>query len=181
MARRKPPEDSSSDWVCLGVFGAPKGVRGALRLTCFNENPAEIASFNPLHAGPGGETVSVRVIEQPKPGLLVVKVEGVADRDAAALLNGTELCVRRDALSAPDEDEFYHHDLIGMTVERLDGAMLGTVKAVFDHGAGDYLEVLQPDSRSSFMLPFTRQAVPTVDLVGRKVVAAPPEGLLDDA
>ena len=105
----------------------------------------------------------------------------MADRDAAALLNGTELYVRRDALSAPDEDEFYHHDLIGMTVERLDGAMLGTVKAVFDHGAGDYLEVLQPDNRSSFMLPFTRETVPTVDLAGCKVVVAPPEGLLDDA
>ncbi len=57
------------------------------------------------------------------------------------------------------------------------GAVLGTVKAVLDHGAGDILELHRPDGTA--LLPFTAAIVPTVDLAAGRIVADPPEGLLD--
>jgi 16S rRNA processing protein RimM len=182
MPRSRPPEAGPvdpKDWVCLAVVGAPKGVRGAVRLTCYNENPAEIGSFGPLHAGPGGKAFAVRVIETPKPQQVVVKITGIEDRDAAAALNGTRLFVPREAMPAPEEDEFYHHDLIGLAVEHVDGRLLGRVRAVIDNGAGHVLEVLDPDGPDSVMIPFTLEAVPSVDLSAGKVLVDPPLGLID--
>jgi len=187
MTRGRPPEASASrndapdkDWVCLAVVGAPKGVRGALRLTCYNENPREIAAFNPLHAGPGGREISVRVIETPKPGQVIVKIDGIEDRDAAAALNGTRLHVPRERMPAPEDDEFYHHDLIGLPVFHVDGRELGRAKAIVDYGAGDVLEVLAPDRRSSFLVPFTRENVPGIDLEAGRITVDPPLGVFDD-
>jgi 16S rRNA processing protein RimM len=59
------------------------------------------------------------------------------------------------------------------------GATLGRVKAVHDHGAGDLLEILVPGARQTVLLPFTRAAVPTVDLAAGRIVADPPEGLFE--
>jgi 16S rRNA processing protein RimM len=182
MPRRPPPEASAADpgtWVCLAELGAAKGVRGALRLNCFNENPADVVRYT-LHAGPGGPVLKARILEAPKPGQLVVAIEGVNDRDAAAALTGTRLYTPRDALPPPDEDEFYNHDLIGLAVFHVDGRELGRVAAVLDHGAGTLLDVEGAEGIKGFVLPFTREAVPTVDVAGGRVVADPPAGLLDD-
>ena len=184
MPRSRPPEaglNDPKDWICLAVVGAPKGVRGAVRVTCYNENPKEIGSFCPLHAGAEGKALSLRVIEAPKPPQIVVKISGVEDRDAAAALNGTRLFVRREVLPAPQEDEFYHHDLIGLGVVHADGRELGTVRGLIDNGAGYVMEILDTEGRDSFFVPFTLEAVPTVDLTARRIVVDPPAGLLDDA
>ena len=182
MPRRPPPEAGSpdpKDWVCLAEFGAPKGVRGAIRLNWFNEDPADLER-HALHDGPGGAVRRLTILESPKPGQLVVRVEGVADRDAAAALTGHRLYVPRDALPEPEEDEFYHHDLIGLEVRHTDGRLLGRVAGVMDHGAGTLLDVAGTDGGAGFVLPFTREAVPVVDIGGGRIVADPPPGLLDE-
>ena len=79
----------------------------------------------------------------------------------------------RDRLPpADDPDDFYHADLIGLPVFDPGGAPLGTVRAIYDHGAGDILEVAGP--KGQLLLPFTRQVVPTVDLSAGRIVADPP-------
>lgn len=57
------------------------------------------------------------------------------------------------------------------------GTELGRVKSVQNHGAADLLEVALPDSSATVLLPFTKVAVPTVDLASGRIVADPPEGL----
>src|SRR3546814_825324 len=74
---------------------------------------------------------------------------------------------------APGEEEFYHADLIGLRVEDVAGQRLGTVRTVENHGAGDLLEIEGLDGRM-LLLPFTRAAVPLVDLAGGRLVAEPP-------
>ena len=83
----------------------------------------------------------------------------------------------RDRLPALPEDEFYHADLIGLEVFDTGGARLGRVRAVLNHGAGDLLEIEAPGRRATVLLPFTREAVPTVDPGAGRIVADPPEGL----
>jgi 16S rRNA processing protein RimM len=76
------------------------------------------------------------------------------------------------------DDEFYHADLIGLTVLDTGGAEIGRVRAIHDHGAGDMLEVTGPGG-GMVLIPFTRATVPTVDLAAGRIVADPPEGTLD--
>ena len=106
-----------------------------------------------------------------------VRFDGVDTRDAAAALNGVELSVPRARLPQPEPDEFYHADLIGLTVTLTDGTPVGTVVAVHDFGAGDLVEIA-PATGASFLLPFTRATVPEIDLAGGSLVIDPPDGLL---
>jgi 16S rRNA processing protein RimM len=81
---------------------------------------------------------------------------------------------RARPLPEPDADEFYHADLIGLAVQDLDGETLGRVKAVQDFGAGDLLEVA--GEAGVIFIPFTKAAVPHVDLKAGRITADPDEG-----
>ena len=103
----------------------------------------------------------------------VLRQRLTAARDAAEALKGTKLWVARERLPRTDEDEFLYSDLIGMAVLGTDGQTLGTVTAVHDFGAGDVLDIaLSP--KGNLMVPFTRDAVPEIDVSGRSLVVIPP-------
>ena len=172
----RPEEPESADWVALGVIGAPKGLDGAVRITSYTADPANIAAYGQVYDGPSGQPLPLRVRQTVK-GTVIAKIDGITDRDAATRLNGTRLYVPRAALPAPAEEEFYHCDLIGLRVERQDGGALGTVGAVFDAGAGDVIEVVDENGAPAILLPFTKSVVPGVDIAGGRLIVDPPEGL----
>jgi len=159
--------------VCLGVVVGVHGVRGTVRIKPYTEDPEAVAAYGPVQDESGRHSYRLRVHGLHK-GIVLAAVEGVEDRDAALALKGTRLYVDRAALpEVAEEDTFYHADLIGLPVEDTDGRALGRVVAVHDFGAGDLLEVESPDGESR-VLPFTRAAVPVVDLEAGRIVADPP-------
>ena len=157
--------------VCVGAVAGAFGVRGEVRLKSFCAEPADIATYGPLFTEDGGRSFSVR-LTRPVTGGLGARLSGVGTREEAEALKGVTLWADRDALPSLPDDEFYHADLIGLEVVDTGGAVLGRVRAIYDHGAGDILEIA---GRKPIMLPFTRQFVPTVDLGAGRVVADPPE------
>ena len=161
--------------TCVGAIAGGFGVRGEVRLKSFCADPAAIAGYAPL-VTEGGRSFGVRLLH-PIPGAFAARLTGVATREEAEALKGTRLYAPRDRLPPLAVDEFYHADLIGLDVHDTGGALLGTVRAVLDHGAGDILEIARPGA-PDLLLPFTRAAVPTVDLAQRRIVADPPEGLI---
>jgi 16S rRNA processing protein RimM len=170
--------------VCLGVVGAPHGVRGAVRIKSFTDEPEAIARYGALEDEAGERKFTLRVVGAAKgDGMLIATLSGVADRDRAEALRGLRLYLPRAALPPTDEDEFYYADLIGLGAALQDGTPVGTVIAVHDFGAGDMLEIAREGSAGHrgqpVLVPFTRAAVPVVDVAGRRVVIDPPEGLLD--
>ena len=162
--------------VCVGAVAGAFGVKGEVRLKSFTAEPEDIAAYGPLETEDGAQRFEAQITGRAK-GTLVARLSGIASKEAADALRGTRLYVDRDCLPAPDEDEYYHADLIGLEVYDTGGALLGTVKAVLNHGASDLLEIQGPGLASTVLLPFTLDAVPTVDLATRRIVADPPEGL----
>jgi 16S rRNA processing protein RimM len=73
------------------------------------------------------------------------------------------------------EEEFYHADLIGLDAFDTGGVLVGRVTAVYNHGAGDILEISPAGHKSALLLPFTAAIVPNVDLVARRIVVDPPD------
>ncbi|MGE0747393.1 MAG: ribosome maturation factor RimM [Rhodospirillales bacterium] len=165
--------------VVLGEIVGAQGIRGAVRIRSFTADPAAIADYGPLTDAKGERTFRLKVTGMTR-GNVVATIAGIADRNAAEALRGVRLCIAREALPDAGDDEFYQEDLIGLAVETADGARLGTVRAVVNYGAGDMLEV-DRGRGATVLLPFTREAVPTVDVAGGRVVAAPPAGLFDPA
>ena len=133
------------------------GVRGLVKVKSFTDDPAAFADYGPLEDNDGRRRFNLAVKSSVK-GQFLVEIEGVSDRDAAAALTGTTLWVDRDRLPPPDEDAFYHADLIGLPVVLADGTPLGTVRALYDFGAGDVMEVGRPGT-APVVLPFTKAAV----------------------
>ena len=163
--------------VVAAVAGA-FGVRGEVRLKSFTAEPEAVAGYGPLtdEAGRSYELSGLR----PVKGGFSVRLSGVATREQADALRGTRLSAPRDALPSLPDDEFYHADLLGLTVADTGGAVIGRVKAVLDHGAGDLLEVARADGgKGTVLVPFTAAVVPTVDLTAGRIVIDPPDGLLD--
>jgi 16S rRNA processing protein RimM len=161
--------------VCLGAIAGAWGVRGAVRLKSFCADPAAIATYGPL-VTEDGRSFGVSMLK-PLAGAFAANLTGIATREAAEALKGTRLYTPRASLPALVEDEFYHADLIGLEVVDTGGAVLGRVRAVADHGAGDILEIARLGA-VEILVPFTRQAVPTVDLAAGRIVVDPPPGLI---
>lgn len=165
--------------IQMAVIGAAHGIKGELRVKTFTGDPLALADYGPLYAKDGRafEIAAIR----PANEVVVVRFKGVADRNAAEALTGTELFVDRSALPDDgDEGEFYHADLVGLQVRDETGAPVGKVFAVQNYGGGDILEI-QYQGRKGVLIPFTQAAVPVVDVSGGFVtidtVAA---GLVDD-
>lgn len=150
--------------LLTGVVLGAHGVRGAVRIKSFTEMAADLAAYGTLETE-DGRPLTVTLTGEVK-GVLTASIQGVGDRNAAEALKGLKLYLGRDALPAISAvDEFYVADLVGLEARLLDGRVAGRVKAVFDFGAGDVLEIEGPDEMlpgGALMLPFTRRAVPTL-------------------
>ena len=165
------------EWVCVAVVAGAHGLRGALKLRCFTERPEDVAAYGPVF-DQHGRRFELEVIG-PAPGGVMARAEGIEDRNAAEALRGTELFVPRAALPELQPDEFYYSDLEGMEALLPDGSHFGVVHSVGNFGAGDLIDVLAADGRR-ISLPFTRQAVPSIDLERRTLVVQPPEELVSE-
>lgn len=171
--RALPPMPPPERRVVLCVIGAPHGVRGECRVKAFTADPLAIGDYGPLFAGDGQafEIIDGRLV---KDDILVVRFKGITDRDIVAKLTHTELFVDREALPPPeDEEEFYHADLIGLAVVDLADAPVGTIHAVHNFGAGDMLEIRPATGGGTWLQPFTKIAVPKVEISARRVTIDP--------
>ncbi len=168
----------AKDRICVGAVAGAFGVRGEVRLKSFCARAEDIAAYGPLWTEDGARAFTV-TLTRPVSGGLAARLSGIATREEAEALRGLRLYADRAALPALPDDEFYHADLIGLTVQDTGGAVLGRVQAVHDHGAGDLLEIAGPGLKEPVLLPFTRAIVPTVDIAAGRIVADPPEGLFE--
>ena len=142
------------DRICVGAIAGAFGVRGEVRLKSFTADPAAIAAYSPLTSEDGTRSFAI-TLDRPVKGGFAARLSGVTSKEAADALQGTRLYARRDQLPSLPDDEYYHADLIGLTV----------------------LEIHGPGLKATVLLPFTRAAVPTVDLAAGRIIADPPDGL----
>ncbi|GGA36971.1 ribosome maturation factor RimM [Pelagibacterium lentulum] len=165
--------------ILLGKIGAAHGIKGEVRITSYTEDPLAIANYGVLDTDRPGLSVKITRARQAK-SVLIASLEGITDRNGAEKLNGVSLYIDRARLDEPEEDEFYHTDLIGLEVRQPDETVLGTITAVANFGADDLLDIRLKENGKSVFLPFTKAVVPRVDVRKGFVIAIPPQGWLED-
>lgn len=153
------------DWIMVGAFGAPHGVKGAVRLKSFTDEPTAVFTFDDVRDKPDGKPVKITKQQATKDGF-VARVEGITSPEAAKSLRGVQLWVHRDVFEPADDDEFYLADLIGLEARDTDGARIGTVNAVENFGAEDLIELvldapIKGLGRFAFV-PFRTELVPDI-------------------
>ena len=163
----------------VGRIGRPHGVRGEVTVEVRTDDPdlrfvtGAVLRTDPADRGP--LTISGRRWHRD---VLLLTLEGIESREAAEEVRNTELLVEvADLPSLEDPDDFYDHQLVGLSARLTDGSVLGEVAAVRHEGA-DLLVIRRPDG-GELLVPFVTAIVPTVDLDGGFVVVDPPEGLLE--
>jgi 16S rRNA processing protein RimM len=162
--------------VRIGRIGAAHGIAGAVRVKAFTAEPVSLGDYGSLSTA-DGRKLRIRAL-RPAGSVVVVQFEGIGDRTAAETLNGIDLYVPRDRLPAPEAEEYYHADLIGLGAFAADGTEIGTVIGVANYGAGDLIEIARTKG-SAVLVPFTRANVPKIDLAARRLIVDPLPGLLD--
>jgi 16S rRNA processing protein RimM len=160
--------------LLMGRIGAAHGIKGEVRITSFTEEPLALVDYGPLTTNKPGLVIEIESARATT-NVLVARIKGVTDRNAAEKLNGVELYVDRDVLPATtDEDDFYHADLIGLEARLADGTTLGTVTAIPNYGASDLLEVRDKRTGDTYLYPFTKAVVPEVKIAdGYLVIEVP--------
>ena len=143
-----------------------------MKLKSFTADPRAIGRYGEVEDEGGTRRFTVKVRGEVK-GLVIARLSGVEDRNAAEALKGLRLYIGREQLPKPKRGEWYAADLIGLKVEKTDGSPMGRVKSVPNYGAGDLIEV-EREGGTSFFLPFTKRVVPEVDVEGGRIVVDPP-------
>ena len=162
----------AGDVLLAAVMGA-QGLKGEVKAKIFTAAPDALPRYGKLHAR-DGRTFTITAFRPSKQGEAVIAFAEVKDRNTAEALKGTELFVSRDALPEPDEDEFYHADLVGLEARDSEGRVIGKVVAVHNFGASDVIELARDDG-DSVHLAFTRETVPVIKIAEGYIVVAVPE------
>ena len=173
MSDDAPSKPAGRPRVLLGFITGVHGIRGEIVIRSHTADPADIAGYGQLQRADGRPLPELRVVRVSDKGV-IARLDGVGDRTKAETFAGTELWVERARLPVPDEEEFYHADLIGLTAVAPDGTPFGQVVSIANFGAGDLLEIKLAAPASTEFIPFTRACVPTIDLAARRVVIVPP-------
>ena len=166
--------------LVVGRVGRAHGLHGEVTVEVRTDDPdARFAVGARLRTDPGERGPLTVTGVRHRSGGLIVAFDGVTDLAAAHALRGTLLVVEAATLPALDDpDEFYDHELVGLTVLLAGGEPLGAVDDVVHGPGGDLLVVRAGDGREH-LVPFIRAMVPTVDVAGGRVVVDPPPGLLE--
>jgi len=166
--------------ILLGRITGAHGIKGDVIVHSFAAAPEDIGSYGPLSDKSGARKFRLRVLRMTPKGAIIARITGITDRNAAETLKGTDLYVSREQLPPPDEGEFYHADLIGLTAISPGGAVIGEIVAVQNYGAGDLLEVRIDGRKDTELVPFNDDFVPNVDLTGGKVTIIMPVSSADE-
>ncbi len=158
----------------MGVVGRPHCVRGLVRVHSYTAEPADLPRYAPL-SDERGRMWSLAWRGEGLAELRDASGRPVADRNEAEKLVNLRLFAPRDRLPPVDEDEFYLADLVGLAAFDAAGAALGRVVAVHDYGAGASLEIAA--EAESLFVPFTRDAVPGVDVTAGRITVILPDEL----
>ncbi len=127
----------------LGRITGPFGVRGWVKVLSFTDPPEALLGYPALQADPpAAGRRELRPAEGRRHGKgLVVRFEGVEERNGAAALGRPELWVARRELPALRKGEYYRADLVGLEVVNLQGQRLGRVDRFVDLPANDVMVV----------------------------------------
>jgi 16S rRNA processing protein RimM len=168
------PEPTKPERILLAHVAGAHGIRGELLLKTYTGAPEDVAAYGPLSDQAGTRQFSLRVVRVTPKGVIAM-IKGVDNRNAAEALKSAALYVDRAKLPKPDDDEFYHTDLIGLAAVDADHQAIGRISNVFDYGAGTILEVSLSNGGKTELVPFTKACVPEVSIADRRVVIVLPE------
>jgi 16S rRNA processing protein RimM len=167
--------------IAVGVIRKSHGVHGEASVEPWTDSSDRFAELGEVTLVSPDErsTRPVRVESvRYHAGRALVKLGGIDSPEEVQLLRGWTLEIPEEQARALEADEYFLHDLVGLTLVDPEGAVRGTVESVEEGGGGLLLNVRRPDGKT-FDLPFAADLCTEIDLPARRIVVSLPEGLDD--
>ncbi|MGZ5049753.1 MAG: ribosome maturation factor RimM [Methylobacter sp.] len=159
----------SDQHINVGKISGVFGVKGWVKVFSFTDPRENILGYSPWLLKKGSEVKTFKVTDGQLHGkAIIARLDGVNDRDQAALLTGWDVLISRSQLPEADKDEYYWDELIGLNVETDQGIPLGVVESLLETGANDVLIVQGEHDRA---IPFLQgQTILSIDLDAGKII-----------
>lgn len=162
------------DLVCIGKIVKSHGVRGAIKIESYTEDPLSLTSYKPLFLSSEKQEIQPSLVSS-NGNFLVCKLKNIDSRNDADLLRGKKIYTTRQSLPLiEDDDDYYVEDLIGLDIKQ-DGELIGVVEDVHDYGAGSIVQIKFLDSKKSEMFAFTKENFPDIDMQNKIITFNQPE------
>ncbi|MDF1647135.1 MAG: ribosome maturation factor RimM [Legionellaceae bacterium] len=145
-----------SEWVVIGKFGRPQGVKGLIRVISFTEprdNILQYPDWSIKKKGAAWQAIT-RIDACITPQHVLAQIEGYSSREAISELTNLEIAVPKERLPTLNAGEFYWHELIGMHVRHETGLNLGVVDSVLETGSNDVLVVIDTEHEKRRLIPY---------------------------
>ncbi|MGH7495159.1 MAG: ribosome maturation factor RimM [bacterium] len=168
--------------VTIGIIIKPHGLRGVLKVRPTTDDPQRYRHLDRVRVYLRGESLGefqVQHAEIATPNLVLVKFAEHDSCDAVEPLRGAELKIARAECLPTSENQFYHFELIGLSVHTETGKVLGRIVEVIEHPGND-LWVVHDDAQNELLLPAISSVIKEVNLAKQYVIIIPVPGLLDD-
>jgi 16S rRNA processing protein RimM len=182
MSRNSRRQNSElvDEFVKIGEIVKPHGIRGELKVYTYSEQPENFKHYKYvlLQETAGSRTAIYNVVNSRVQGkMAILQLKGIATREAAEILQGSTVWLKKTEFPKLSSDEYYWHQFIGLQVCTESGCELGDVSGLFTTKAHDVLVVR--GTGHEYMIPLTGDIIKNIDMQGKKVLIAPPPGLLE--
>jgi 16S rRNA processing protein RimM len=145
-----------SEWIIIGKFGRPQGIKGLVRVISFTEPRDNILQYPDWFIQKQGSAWQKidRLDERVNPQHILAQIDGYATREAISQLTNIDIAVQKTTLPELNTGEYYWHELIGMRVIHNTGAILGIVDSILDTGANDVLVIIDKENNKKHLVPY---------------------------
>ncbi len=165
------PDKGEPLFLAVGSLRRPHGVKGEIVMEVLTDFPERLKVGKTLFIGEERQGMQLSSLRWHDKALLV-RFEGYTDREAVGRLRNALVYVRSDDLPALPEGEYYHHQLLGLTVVNEAGVILGALEAILETGANDVYLVRGEDG-SELLLPSIAEVILAIDLERQQILVRP--------
>jgi len=171
----------SGDRIAVGIIRKAHGVRGEASIEPWTDSADRFEELEAvtLVSPDDALTRELRVESVRAHGeRALMKFAGIDSPEEVQTLHNWTVEIPADQARALDEDEYFLHDLVGLTLIDAEGRQRGVVTDTYEGGGGILLHVKRADGKE-FDVPFAADLCTEIDVAGRRMVVALPEGLDD--
>lgn len=172
------PKTRTTEWATIGQVVALFGVRGELKVRLLTDIPNRFQKLEAINVGPDHRRYIIEHVRPHKGEIIVLKLAGIDDANAAELLRRQELCIPLSQLAKLPPDIYYQHDIVGLQVITLDERVLGPIVDIIETGSNDVYVIKGQDGKE-VLIPALKTVIKQIDLIRHTMYIDPLPGLLE--
>lgn len=172
------PKTRTNEWAAIGQVVALFGVRGELKVRLLTDIPDRFQQLEAVNVGSDHRRYLIEHVRPHKGEMIVLKLAGIDDANAAEALRRQDLCIPLSHLAKLPPDIYYQHDIIGLHVITLDGRELGPIVEIIETGSNDVYAIKGQDGKQ-VLIPAIKDVIKQIDLIRQTMYIDPLPGLLE--